>query len=392
MFKRYARKQPDEFICIKELYGRSLKFIIKIKEHLDLIECSYFKKGKIMIFFTIWILLIGTLGVFYIIISKERKYLNLIAILIYFPFIGIPIFLIQNIYKDTGIIFLILSIVIGYIIIIIGTEIYNRIKISIAKDEGIYIRDMEVDYSPAILSYLENQRTEPKKDIIASILDLCAKKYLYIEKQNENKYILKLGKNMKIDNLKSDEKYLYEKLSKGEKINIDRWIKLVQEEFKKYKFVRKNKINLYSVFLILYFAIIIGISIIIQINPNFKIANENFNIIFITFFVAFELAFIEPIMRIIIKYLRKGEYFSGIYTASGIKEMRRWKAYKDFLKDYTLIKDKPIESVVILEKHIAYAIVLDVNKKYTNNIIEDLNLNYSLNFDYIKEIINDIGE
>lgn len=72
--------------------------------------------------------------------------------------------------------------------------------------------------------------------------------------------------------------------------------------------------------------------------------------------------------------------------------MKRWDKYKNFLKDYTLIKDRKIDSVIVLEKHIAYATVLDVNKDYTQSIINDLKLNYNLNLDYIKSIFKDIGE
>ena len=65
---------------------------------------------------------------------------------------------------------------------------------------------------------------------------------------------------------------------------------------------------------------------------------------------------------------------------------------KKFLQDYTVIKERKIDSVIVLEKHIAYATVLNVNKDYTNAMINDLNVNYNLNLDYIKSIFKDIGE
>lgn len=72
--------------------------------------------------------------------------------------------------------------------------------------------------------------------------------------------------------------------------------------------------------------------------------------------------------------------------------MKKWDKYKNFLKDYTLIKNRKIDSVIVLEKHIAYATVLNVNKDYTQSIINDLKVNYNLNLDYIKSIFKDIGE
>ena len=141
----------------------------------------------------------------------------------------------------------------------------------------------------------------------------------------------------------------------------------------------------------LYFIIMILLAIINNLNSNINL-DSGVNFMVLIFFTAMELAFLEPIIRIISEKLRKGEYISGIYTNAGAKEMKRWDKYKNYLQDYTLIKEKKIDSVMVLEKHIAYATVLNVNKDYTNAIINDLNINYNLNLDYIKSIFKDIGE
>ena len=345
-----------------------------------------------ILFITIWVFVVGTISIIMLFKTRDiKKYVSIATIVIYLPFTLIPIVIVNAIYKDIGSIILIAVVILGYIILRLGTEIYNKLKSRISKDKGIYIRDMEVEYSPAILSYLQNQKIEKEKDIMACILDLCAKRYLNIIKEKDDVYSIGIGTNTDIKNLPLDEKYLYDKIVKKQKINFSKWKSIIIEEFNKYKFLKNTKISLYVVFLILYFIIMILLAIINNLNSNINL-DSGVNFMVLIFFTAMELAFLEPIIRIISEKLRKGEYISGIYTNAGAKEMKRWDKYKNYLQDYTLIKEKKIDSVMVLEKHIAYATVLNVNKDYTNAIINDLNINYNLNLDYIKSIFKDIGE
>ena len=143
-------------------------------------------------------------------------------------------------------------------------------------------------------------------------------------------------------------------------------------------------------FLYLYFAMMIGGMLYSQITGNNQISDEMFNMIFVPFFVAFELAILEPLMRIVIRYLRKGEYLDGTYTIKGAKEMKRWDKYKKFLEDYTLLEDKPLESVIVLEKHLAYATVLNVNTSYTKSFIEKLEVTYKINLNYMNDMLEEM--
>ncbi len=345
-----------------------------------------------ILFITIWVFVVGTISIIMLFKTRDiKKYASIATIVIYLPFTLIPIVIVNAIYKDIGSIILIAVVILGYIILRLGTEIYNKFKSRISKDKGIYIRDIDVEYSPAILSYLQNQKIEKEKDIMACILDLCAKRYLNIIKEKDDVYSIGIGTNTDIKNLPLDEKYLYDKIVKKQKINFSKWKSIIIEEFNKYKFLKNTKISLYVVFLMLYFIIMILLAIINNLNYNINL-DSGVNFMVLIFFTAMELAFLEPIIRIISEKLRKGEYISGIYTNAGAKEMKRWDKYKNYLQDYTLIKEKKIDSVMVLEKHIAYATVLNVNKDYTNAIINDLNINYNLNLDYIKSIFKDIGE
>ena len=178
---------------------------------------------------------------------------------------------------------------------------------------------------------------------------------------------------------------MYDKICNKKKIDVNIWTKLVKDEFKKYNFIKKNKMNLGTMFLFLYFIIMIVLMIFPMLGENI-----NVNILIIPLFVAVILAMIEPVIKIIIKYLRKGEYFDGIYTIKGAIEMKKWDKYKKFLDDYTLIKDKPLESVVILQNHLAYSMVLNINKDYEKTIIQELEIKSNINMEYIADMLKDL--
>lgn len=180
-----------------------------------------------MIFIIIWVFVVGIIGIILLFKVKNlEKYVPLLTSIICLPFTAIPLVIVNAIYKDIGSIILIAVVILGYIILRLGTEIYNKFKSRISKDKGIYIRDIDVEYSPAILSYLQNQKIEKDKDITACILDLCAKKYLNIKQEREKNYSLEIGTNKNINLLPEDEKYLYDKIVKKEKINYSKWKKL----------------------------------------------------------------------------------------------------------------------------------------------------------------------
>lgn len=351
----------------------------------------YKKKGDIMIYIGIYYAIV----VIVIVILSIKNKINsgmLVLIMImfplYLPFIVGPIWVLNSTYhNNSGVLVLILAFLAGYIVIRLGMNIYNKIKVNLSKEEGIYIRDMEVEYSPAVLSYLQNQKIEEKKDLVACILNLCARGFLQIEKKGENQYELIPLKDKNSKELKKDENYLYETICKKEKIDVNKWIKFVKEEFESYDFIKESGVNLTVIFLFSYFAIMIGTAIYQSITGN-NLDSELFtNLIMTIFMTTFELAVLEPIIRVIIEYLRKGEYLDGTYSVKGAREMKRWDKYKKFLQDYTLLKDKPLESVTILEKHIAYATVLNINKSYTESFIEQLKVTHKINLENIENIL-----
>ena len=344
------------------------------------------------------VLIYGFFAVMGIIISMAKtgeinvKLIWLATIPIYLILSIIPLLFVYGLFgSNRGIAIFMITIIFSYLVIRLGITIYNKMKVKLSKNEGIYIRDVDVEYSPAVLSYLQNQKIEKKKDLMASILNLCAKGFLKIEKKEENHYELKVVPNKEEELLKKDEKYLYNKICKKEKINLNTWTRYIREEFESYHFTKETKIRLSTVFLSLYIGSMIILAIYATISGN-QIGQGLSDMVFITFFVAFELAILEPIIKVVLRHLRKGEYLDGTYTVKGAKEMKRWDKYKKFLEDYTLLEDKPLESVIVLEKHLAYATVLNVNTSYTKSFIDQLEITHKINLEYVGKMLEEINQ
>lgn len=248
-------------------------------------------------------------------------------------------------------------------------------------DLSIMNRDIDADYSPAVLSYLYNLKVEPKKDILATILNLYNKKIMTIEK-TENGYNFISTQDINLSKLTPDEEYIYcSFIEDKENIKLfssKDWEKIVIEEYKKYDFskVKKAKFN-EKIFYI--------ISIIISLITTFLIKNKLLSVLFgdnimnnvfisigmpILFFIV-----ITGIAMIVVgisyyAVLNIIELLSKLNN-KGKDEIVKWIKFERFIKEYTLIKDRKIEEVVIYEKYIPYAMVLGINKEYNNSEIRD---------------------
>ena len=101
--------------------------------------------------------------------------------------------------------------------------IYKEDNIVKKTNPYIYYRELPNDYGIGVISLLVDSKLENYKDIIAVILDLCAKKYLFLEKRN-NKYYIKVLKG--IDNkLLSNERYILDLIISNniKNINYQEW-------------------------------------------------------------------------------------------------------------------------------------------------------------------------
>ena len=62
---------------------------------------------------------------------------------------------------------------------------------------------------------------------------------------------------------------------------------------------------------------------------------------------------------------------NGIFlNKEGKEELKKWIKLKNFMENYTLLKNRNVEEIVIYERYIPYAIALGVNVTYRNTMFD----------------------
>ena len=90
--------------------------------------------------------------------------------------------------------------------------LFNHIS-SINKNPYIYFRELPNNFGIGVTSLLFDSTLENEKDIVAVILDLCARKYLSLEYHGDKYTIHMLEKNP--TNLLSNESYIFYALKRN---------------------------------------------------------------------------------------------------------------------------------------------------------------------------------
>lgn len=286
---------------------------------------------------------------------KVLKWLNLIFG-VYFFIISVQQLII---YKNIEIILLVpytlillnAIILIPYVCVIIIKKI-NEIRFGLNFNNE-YIRDLNKEYPPAIMSLLYDLKNETYRDYTATILYLYTKKYINISKFNED-VAINAGINKNFDNLMKHERYARNCL-----IN---YLKFDESKFKDYIIsdavqkglveIKDNKnqkdIKLMDWRFFILFIIYICLLLMIKNNIILKIIE-------IMLVIIISLLFLANLLK---KFNNKAKYK---LTSKGKKELKKIKAFKNFINDYTLIEEKDIEHVEILGEYIPYSLSLGMS-------------------------------
>lgn len=59
-------------------------------------------------------------------------------------------------------------------------------------------------------------------------------------------------------------------------------------------------------------------------------------------------------------------------TTKAKEELKKWIRFKNYIKSYTLLKDRKFEEIELYEKYIPFAMVLNVNKKHMTEMVKIL--------------------
>lgn len=284
----------------------------------------------------------------------------------------------------------------------------------------IYYRELPNNYGIGISSILMDKTIENDKDIIACILDLCARGYLRLD----NKVINVLDKDY--SNLLSNEVYIMDNIvnNKVGDINYQTWHDLCVKDSKELELfedyvedIADNKEyninNKACIIVVLVISIILSFLTIIvpSINNNLAIfIGVNNTLIFkiISFICVPFISFgILIYACIIIKYLflvgksvydYKESIYNNtlttklIYTSKGINEVKKLLSFKEFLKDFGDFKYKNLEEIILWEEYLSYAIMFNLTKDILKTGYKKLIDNSSFKIDNINNLdLNNIS-
>lgn len=311
--------------------------------------------------------------------KKVKRIYIKIGIMFIVPIILNAKFLIDAIKKNsdisikTGILLTIMSVIpmVIYISLWIYYLITNGKKIEINDKE--YIRYLNDCYPPAIAGLIEDMKIFSYKDYTATFLNLYVKKYIDVKNSRNGGINILEGSNTALDNLYEHERYVYNCIIGEEIYDANIFKNYILEdserqgliERKKSKYVDKyldvNNLDWKTTTVISVVGCIVG-GLGLAAALKAGISMEMFgNIIYsVAMVVVMPIILIYEIIRKINNNSVKLNYKK---TIKGKEESRKIKGIKNYIRDYTLIKDKDIRYIEILENYIPYAISLELTPK-----------------------------
>lgn len=282
----------------------------------------------------------------------------------------------QKIIKIAIIVFLIATNIGGIILAIVLIKKIKKYKKQLEEAPNIkptmpskYYRDIpNENATPAQAAFVyyfktSNLSTHIPNTISATMLDLCMKKYLSFEvltdKKNEIKIIL--TPNMDISSLPKDEITVYKML---EKVSSNK--EFTMKEFEKY--CKKHS----SSFIVEYNSIEPNAKSELESQGNYDknlISNyNNWTTKGIGFVFLFIISFVFMILNIIpaiicaIYCFKIAERYNTL-TQKGVDEKEAWIGLKNYMEDFSMMKEKEVPELALWEKYLVYATAFGIADK-----------------------------
>lgn len=238
-----------------------------------------------------------------------------------------------------------------YSIMYIIEKILNPKRIVSGFDER-YIREVPKNVSPALVSLIYDLKINIYKDYTATILYLCIKKYLNLEKVR-NTFELKLGERNDYDKLSQSERYVLDLIINKTKLDENTFKRKVIEEAQEKRLITDKKYRKKTNIPLMFIMLIV-----------FLICSYFINMIL--FYIIFGIVSTFIFAGSILIRVPKKEIQNIDFVDTGYKRTKEGKelalllnGFKRYIKEYTLIKDKDINYMQILEEYIPYALSLD---------------------------------
>ncbi len=277
-----------------------------------------------------------------------------------------------------------LTIILVIVMAYITYKVYKKYDKEYAPEfSGVYYRELPYEYTPAEMSYLYYFGKTNDEDVTATLLDLVRKGYLELEvtpsiaNKKDNNMTIYLNKDQSLADLLPHEEHIIQWFIKdigdGEKVTIEQIEKYgkksyaeatkftsqgaqfkrkVKAEAVKYDFFEnaaekaKNKAQIY-VLLPIAFAVLC-----LLIVPMFSVDAKVNGFISIA------------IMAIYLVYL----YSIKRRSKEGNEQFAKWKAFKRFLEEFSMMKDYPMPSVIVWEHYLVYATSLKIADKVMDQL------------------------
>ena len=293
----------------------------------------------------------------------------------------------------------------------------------------IYYRELPNNFGVGICSILINKTIENEKDIIACILDLCARKYLKLEKVNDRYMITIL--NNRTDTLLSNEAYILKHLMNNTAGQIDyqEWHQLCVDDGKQLELFEDNKeVNLSEsqqqeianeyfktneeqlkkiIPIVLLIGAILGSTVFVFPNVTdvfahfFNMNNDitlkiiSFvSIMFITFMLLIGSYGIIRSVSIVGKtiYQNRNMIYQNtlstkiIHTLKGQEATKKLFSFKKFLRDFGSFAEKNPEELILWDEYLSFAIVFNLTDEILKTGYEQLIENSSFKIDNVNNI------
>ena len=252
----------------------------------------------------------------------------------------------------------------------------NLSKIDFAKDKEYYRTILKI-YSPAELSYIDDFRVNYKREIVSTILSLELKGKIKIESDgisildnsDENlrkteKYILKNINNKKVR--LTDSGYI-ESYAQDEAIEDELIIKNTEQIG-----IERVKKKIFFQIITSFIALLVFVILRIyyekmkNINTGLQIINIIFSIL------SFSIIFFEVsygfIGTLVYSLMQRESYRR---SEKGEELNKKIEGLKQYIKDYSLLKNKDKDALKIWEEYLIYSVIFDIND--TNIVQEILN-------------------
>lgn len=278
--------------------------------------------------------------------------------------------------------------------LIIPIVVYKKEKKKLYKAnfDGKYYRELPEDYGPAIMNKVISPiaNVSNSDDMLATLLDLVRRKYVEIEtiykdesKKKVKDYLLKLV-NKDLQDLNEQERYFVEKMIFDKTDNITlkelkkknsknqekaynsllKWRDKIEEvAINKGVINEKAGMGKITTKMIIPSIILIGMILINAMYMNYG------DILAITCITIFACIIENVALGYKLNELKKR-------TEKGTEHEKMWKAFKNFLLDFSKLDEKDHKAIVIWEHYLVYATGLGVAKQ----VLKELKIVYPTEF------------